>query len=99
MKAYFIEKVSAINYRIALDENGANSRLANEARNILLLPQADVPEKYKNEFSKLMDMINTSIENLPVSGLGLSRFNHIYNKTAVKYIKLLIDIEHCLKGF
>lgn len=97
MKLYFLEKLSAINYRMANNEKDANSRIASEGRNILLLPTFEVPERYKEDYTKLIQLIKATMENLPSPGLMLGRLNHIQNRTAAKYIKLLINIESSLK--
>lgn len=81
MKAYLIEKLFDINYRMAIHEGNANQRLASEAEKILLLPPSEVPERYKNEFDKLSQLVEEPI-----------KLGNIRNSTASKYIKLLIDI-------
>ena len=92
MKAYLMEKLFDINYRMAIHEGNANQRLASEAGKILLLPSSEVPERYKNEFNKLRQLIEETIRNLLAPGLTPTKLGNIRNSTASKYIKLLIDI-------
>ena len=93
MKRYFTNKLSEINYRISVHEGTANQRLASEAIKILLLPSNEVPEDYKSEFNKLRKLIEDKIKNLSAPGLTPIKLGNIHNSTAVKYIKLLIDIQ------
>ena len=93
MKIYFISKLSEINYRMSVHEGTANRRLASEAIKILLLPPNEVPEYRKNEFNKLRKLIEDTIKNLSTPGLTPTKLGNIHNSTAVKYIKLLIDIQ------
>ena len=97
MKQYMIEKLSEINFRMAIHLGNANARLASEARKIRLLPPSEVPEQFKPDYAELIELINEEIKNLSNSGLELSRFTHIRNRTAAKYIKLLYDIERSVK--
>ena len=60
MKSYFIEKISDINYRMAIHEGNAKRRLASEAIKILLLPANEVPDRHKNDFNKLGKLLNKS---------------------------------------
>jgi hypothetical protein len=92
MKSYFKGKLSDINYRMAIHEGDANRRLASEAGKILLLPQNEVPESHKNEFKKLTQLIEDTLKNLSAPGLTPIKLKKIQNRTAAKYIKLLIDI-------
>jgi len=92
MKGYSLEKVSDINYRIATHEEDANRRLASEAVKILLLPENVLPIEYRKEFSKLKLLIQSTIQSSP-PGLIPVRLGKIRKSTAVKYIKLLIDIQ------
>jgi hypothetical protein len=91
-RIYLIEKLFDINYRMAIHEGNANRRLASEAIKIKLLPTNDIPAKYKKEFSKLINLIEDTIKNLPSPGLTPIKLGNIKNKTASKYIKLLIHI-------
>lgn len=98
MKTYFIGKLFDINYRMATHEGDANRRLASEARGILLLPSSEVPERYKNEFSKLRQLVEETIRNMSAPGLTLTKLGNIGNITASKYIKLLVDIYNDLSN-
>jgi hypothetical protein len=98
MKNYFYSKLSDINYRIATHEGNANQRFASEATKILvqLAPNYSlVSEKYRDEFNKLIIAIKNTLSNS--EGRIPSRIKSIQNRTAVKYIKLLIDIEESLR--
>ena len=92
MKGYFLEKISNINYRMAIHEGNANRRLASEAIKIRLLPTHVLPPEYEKEFAKLRSLIESTIKST-TQGLTPVRLGKIRNSTAVKYIKLLIDIQ------
>ena len=92
-KSYLLEKLSDINLRMATHEGDANQRLASEAQKIILLPQNKIPTQYKNEFENLLGLAKTTVKKLPSPLMLPSKIRGIQNKTAVKYIKLLIDIE------
>lgn len=92
----FLGKLGIINYDMATHEGDANTRLASQTSEILRLVKSNVPEKYKTQFNKLIELLEKTVEKLP--GLMIPiRVNGIYNKTAVKYIKLLWEIEDELK--
>ena len=98
MKNYFLSKLFNINYKIAIHEGNANCRLASKAPEILFQLTTGrnfVPKKYTKNFNKLIDLIDQILQHsggrLPV------RIDGIQNKTASKYIKLLIDIEKSLE--
>ena len=93
MRNYFIAKLSEINRRMAIHEGDANRRLANEAVKILLLPASEVPSKYKKEFLELRQLIETTIKNLVAPGLSPSKLGRIQNRTAAKYIQMLLSME------
>ncbi len=98
MKLYFLEKLSEINLRMATHEGDAIRRLANEAVNLILLPTTEVPLTFRQEFNKLKSLAQDTIKNLISPGLTPTRLCGIQNRTAVKYIKLLIDIEDRLRS-
>jgi len=93
MRNYFIAKLSEINRRMAIHEGNASRRLANEAVAILLLPSSDVPGKYKKDFLELRRLIEATIKKLPAPGLTPSKLGRIQNRTASKYIQMLLSIE------
>lgn len=98
MKNYFYSKLFEINYRIATHEGNANQRLASEAIKILvhLAPNHKfIPEQYKDKFDKLLTLVQSTVAN--TEGRIPSRIKGIQNRTAVKYIKLLIDIEESIR--
>jgi hypothetical protein len=100
MLNYFFGKLSVINYEMAIHEGSANQRLASQAVQILyqLSPMADnIPEKYRKKFDELIHKIEETIKNLPVQGLTPTKIDRIYNITAAKYIRLLIEIEDYFK--
>ncbi len=101
MKLYFLEKLSDINYRISINEGNASRRLASEAIKIHVqlpvLPN-EVPNLYRKEFSKLRKIVGDTIQNLSSPGLTPTRIRGMHNKDAVKYIKLLINIEDRLSN-
>ena len=80
-----------------MHEGNANQRLASEAVKIRLLPSNEVPDLFKNEFNRLLTIIDDTINNLSAPGLRPTRLGSIRNKTAIKYIKLLMDIEEALQ--
>ena len=92
-KSYLLAKLSEINFRMAIHEGNANQRLASEAPKILHLPVSKVPEPYKKGFDKLIDLVKNTIHSLSSPELIPIKIRGIQNRTAVKYIKLLIDIE------
>jgi hypothetical protein len=84
---------------MAIHEGDANRRLASQAYEILvqLSPNMnDIPMKYRNDFNNLVSCIEKTIKNLPSPGLTPVKMHGIYNATAVRYIKLLIQIEDSL---
>jgi len=88
----FYKQVSQINYKISTHEGNANTRLASQCSKILLLPKAVIPEKYQEKFNKLLKLIENTLN--PIPGLLIPvKIDSIYNKTAVKYIILLIELE------
>lgn len=98
MKNYFLSKLFNINYRIATHEGNANRRLASQATEILfqLAPNNKlVPDPYKIEFSKLITLLNDTLAES--EGRVSVRVKGIQNRTAAKYIKLLIDIREYLE--
>lgn len=91
---YFLTKISAINYNMAIHKGDALSRLNSQAEKIILLEKEEVPIKFIEEFNKLITDIHKSMEkfpNSPSSSIGISG---IYNQKATMYIKLLIEIEN-----
>ncbi|NUM79820.1 hypothetical protein HUU42_03360 [bacterium] len=95
MKAYLIEKLSGINYRMTVHEGDAKRRLAVEAANIFLLPKHEIPVEYEKQFQGLLDLIEAS---MPFNGLTPTNLKGLRNPPAVKYIKLLLDIQSELKN-
>ena len=97
MKQYFLEKISGINYRMATHEGDANRRLASESRKILLLPVNILPPDYETKLLELKTLITTTIKEMHMEGMTPFKIKHIRNKTAVKYIKMLIEMENQMK--
>jgi hypothetical protein len=92
MKGYY--KLPHINYRIATHEGAAVRRLASQANELLPMPASMVPDECKKQFCKLKELIENEIGNLPKGVMVPVGLGGIQNKTAVKYIKLLIEIEY-----
>ena len=93
MKGYY--KLPIINYRIATHEGAASRRLASQTNELLPMPIESVPAECKKEFTKLKKLIEDTLDDLPKTN-GLMwpvQLANIHNSTAVKYIKLLIEIE------
>lgn len=99
MLDYYLCKLAQINYKIAVHPERANIRLTSQADKILVISSEIVPEKFKTQFTELTDRIDASYKEAEHLGKGLTpyRLNGIYNKTATKYIKLLLDIEEELR--
>lgn len=93
---YLIEKLTEINYKMSIHEGTANQRLASKSVEILFL-EGKIPEEYRKQFNKLIIIIKKTLKNIDYPRVPC-RLKGIYNKTAVKYIKLLIDIEEDCKA-
>ena len=96
MSNYFLAKLSALNYRIAIHEGDANRRLASEAVNIYLLSPSEVPPQYQKSFSKLRKLIEEKMQKLSGTGLRPTKLSKMQNKTAAQFIKLLLTIEYSM---
>ncbi len=96
---YYLGKLAQINYRIATHPESANTRLASQAYQILVIAPLQVPAKYKREFTSLIKLVDESCIDAQKLGKGLQpyKLNGIRNSNAAKYIKLLIDIEYDLE--
>ena len=92
MKGYY--KLPYINYRIATHEGNAIRRLASQANELLPMPVALVPDENKKQFKQLKKLIEDEISNLPKGVMVPVSLGGMWNKTAVKYIILLIEIEY-----
>ncbi len=75
---------------MALHEGDASTRLASEAVKILLLPTSEIPDKFKKQFLNLRQLVITTIKDLPAPGLTPTKLGNIQNRTAIKYIHLLL---------
>lgn len=95
MKSYFLSKLSDINRKMAIHEGNAIQRLDSQAGMILLLPTKQVPNSHKKEFNKLRKLIADSIRTS--HGLMPAGLTGIRNRTAAKYIDLLLEIEDVLR--
>ena len=81
---------------MTLHEGDANRRLAYQANDILAqLHIASVPEKYREEFTKFISLIDETVAD--AGGRVPKRIMGIKNRTAVKYIKLLTEIQEYLE--
>jgi hypothetical protein len=94
---YLLEKLSEINRRMAIHQADAKGRLASECENLLLLGSNGVPERYSKDFNELLSRIKLTIESLPVPGMTPIKIVGTTNRTAIKYIELLINVEESLK--
>lgn len=77
---------------MAVHEGNANRRLASEVKMIFILPSTEVPEKYKDAFLELKNLIKDALQNTTVPGLTPMKLGKIKNKTAAEYIRLLYTI-------
>ncbi len=93
MKQYLLEKLSSINYEIAIHPESANRRLASKAREISRLLVSAIPKMYIKDFRKLNGLIELTIKDLPEGIRYPHKILKIQNSTASQFIKLLIDIE------
>lgn len=98
MKDYLKSKLFDVNYSMMVHEGNANERLASQSTKILLLPKSEIPEKYSEQFHELIILIEKTMDNLSSPGLMPIRIRGIYNVTAVKYIKLLFEIQDFLNN-
>ncbi|MCP3923082.1 MAG: hypothetical protein GY714_10900 [Desulfobacterales bacterium] len=95
MEIYFSSKLADINYRISVHEGNANQRLASEALKISLLPSYEVPDEFKIDYEKLLKLIKETLKSS--QGRIPTRLLSIQNRTAIKYIELLINIGTYIK--
>ncbi len=100
--SYFLGKLSDILFRINIHEGTANERLASESKKIIVQLATNtqqVPTQYLDDFQKLIKLIEKTLKkhpNLPLlTPCGLSG---IQNRTASRYIKLLLDIQNELES-
>ncbi len=96
---YNLAKLSQLNYKISIHPKAANARLTSQIDQILVISGSIIPEQFKNEFKKLTALIDKSYMSAQKLGNGLKpyKLEGIQDRTAAKYIKLLIDIEHSLE--
>ena len=97
-KNYFISILTLLNHNMAVHEGDANRRLASESTNILRIDQNIIPSQYKKDFEKLREIIKKTLVNITFSDREPYRLDGIRNSTAVKYIKLLWQIQDSIKG-
>jgi hypothetical protein len=97
-RTYFISKLSELNSRMIVHEGDARTRLVSEADNIFVLPIGELPEMYKHDYNELLNLIINSYKNKSIQkDFAQKTIKDIRNITAVKYIKLLLDIENRLR--
>ncbi len=92
MKHYFVDKLSGIVLRMDVHPGDASTRLASEASGICLLPSSEIPQRHRNRFDKLREILIASNEGLPHGVHSSRKVKGITNNTAAKYIGLLKDI-------
>jgi len=90
---YYLGKLAAANYQIAIHPGAANERLTSQVDRILILSSEIIPEEYRRDFSVLIKRINESYGSRPPHKIYGMR-----NKTAARYIKLLLDIQEGLEA-
>ena len=100
MSDYYLSKLARINYKIAIHPESANIRLTSQMDAILVIAPTVIPEQYRKQFQALVNLIGTSYEKAEHLGKGVHpyKLEGIYNNTASKYIKLLLDIEDYLES-
>ena len=91
-RQYFLSKLSDINYRISVHPDVAKKRISSEAVHILMLSDQYVPKKYHALFSKLIQILKENAFTM-TNGPTFYSLGAMHNETAVKYIKLLMDIQ------
>ena len=82
---------------MAIHPENAIKRLASETHNILWLPSEYIPEQYKKEYAELINLLSDSVKSISVPGAIPSSLGKIRKDTAIKYIKLLFDIQDSLQ--
>ncbi len=97
-KDYFISILILVNHNLAVHEGDANRRLASEATNILRIDQKIVPSQYLIDFIKLRELIKEKLAGITFSDREPYKIDGIRKTTAVKYIKLLWQIQDTMKG-
>ncbi len=96
-KGYFISILILVNHNMAVHVGDANRRLASESTNILRIDQNIIPLHYKKDFEKLREIIKKTLKGITFSDREPYRLDGIRNSTAVKYIKLLWQIQDTIK--
>jgi|SRR3989344_4423701 len=97
-KDYFFSVLTLVNRNIAVHEGDANRRLASESTNIIRIDQNLIPSEFKKDFDKLRETIKKILAGITFSDREPYRLDGIRNTTAVKYIKLLWQIEDTIQG-
>jgi hypothetical protein len=97
-KDYFFSILKLVNRSMAVHEGDANRRLASESANIIRIDQNIIPSQDKKEFEKLIEIIKKTLAGITFSDREPYRIDGIRNTTAVKYIKLLWQIEDTIQG-
>ena len=94
---YIFTGLTLINRKIAVHEGDANRRLASESTSIVRIDERIIPSQYQKEFEKLIATIKKTLAVSSFSDREPYRIEGIRNATAVKYIKLLWEIEDTIK--
>ena len=81
---------------MAIHVGDANTRLASQSTKLLILSPMEVPEIFATQFDELISLIEKTVSRLP-AGITPKKLGTIQSRTAVKYIKLLMEIEDFLK--
>ncbi len=97
-KDYFISILVLANHNMAVHEGDANRRLASESINIIRIDQKIIPTEHKKDFEKLREIIKRTLAGITFSDREPYKLDGIRNSTAVKYIKLLWQIQDTVQG-
>lgn len=79
-KAYYLSKLSDINYRISTHPGNASQRLASEASKLLLISNDFINEDYKKDYRLLISLIEETLRKLSVSGAVPLKLVNTYNR-------------------
>jgi hypothetical protein len=83
---------------MAIHPGDANRRLASEISAIMKIPPYALPAKYQRGFNQLQQLIEETVRRLPEPELRPTHLGRIQNRTAVRFIKMLIALEYDLKN-
>lgn len=93
---YLKEKLNDIVYTLTVHEGNATMRLAYVYKKLLVLPKTNIPQAYKGQYNEMMGKLAIGCRT-SAPGLTPSKVRNIQNRTASKYIALLVKILHYLE--